>query len=174
MNEVNSSACFSSLELSLLRVSVPSLSSGSQLELTALSRPGAWWGLCRDIGLAVYLLVLDDILRSSPRPCSLVSLLSCASRPADAPSLLPETLRSLVGDGSIPPPMINCTPMMYRRRRQEKRKAKEEGTECRITDRPPRTPVGSVLSSPALGCEADRTSSDPSHPSFSSSSQISG
>lgn len=31
---------------------------------------------------------------------------------------LPETLRSLVGDGSLPPPLLNCTPAACLRRRR--------------------------------------------------------
>lgn len=38
--------------------------------------------------------------------------------------MLPETLRALVGDGSKPPPLLNCTPAaLLRRRREEKRRA---------------------------------------------------
>jgi len=56
-------------------------------------------------------------------------------------SLLPETLRSLVGDGTIPPPLLNCTPQAYRRRRREERQANEEGRPPVLVDRPMRVPV---------------------------------
>jgi hypothetical protein len=59
-------------------------------------------------------------------------------------SLLPETLRSLVGDGSIPPPALNCTPQAYRRRKREKRQAEQDGREATVVDRPPRVPVSCV------------------------------
>ena len=114
--------------------------------LSVLSWTGTGRSVCWDLGLAINLLVLDHILRCRPRSGHLVSSLA-KSRILNillSSSLLPETLRSLVGDGSIPPPMINCTPMMYRRRRQEKRKAHEEGRECKVADRPPRTPVSSL------------------------------
>ncbi|OCF58020.1 hypothetical protein L486_04047 [Kwoniella mangroviensis CBS 10435] len=39
----------------------------------------------------------------------------------------PETLRTLVGDGSLPPPLINCTPAALMRRKRELRELKEKG-----------------------------------------------
>ncbi|WWC87778.1 uncharacterized protein L201_002670 [Kwoniella dendrophila CBS 6074] len=39
----------------------------------------------------------------------------------------PETLRSLVGDGSLPPPLINCTPSALMRRKRELREVEENG-----------------------------------------------
>ncbi|RSH94560.1 hypothetical protein EHS25_004364 [Saitozyma podzolica] len=39
----------------------------------------------------------------------------------------PETLRSLVGDGSLPPPLLNCTPAALVRRKRELRELKERG-----------------------------------------------
>ena len=52
-------------------------------------------------------------------------------------SFMPETLRSLVGDGSIPPPPLNMSPPMFWRYR----KAKKHGEEVEKVDRPPRKPV---------------------------------
>ncbi|EIW66819.1 hypothetical protein TREMEDRAFT_13664, partial [Tremella mesenterica DSM 1558] len=40
---------------------------------------------------------------------------------------LPETLRSLVGDGSIPPPLINCTPAQLIKRKRHLRDMHERG-----------------------------------------------
>lgn len=124
--------------------------------LTVHSRTGTWWSVFWNVGLEIYLLVLDHILRCRPSTGRVVSAVVklLGRRKMLNRSLLPETLRSLVGDGSIPPPMINCTPVMYRRRRQEKRKAQGEGTECRVTDWPPRTPVSSMNQS-SSGCRAD-------------------
>ncbi|WWD16590.1 hypothetical protein CI109_101018 [Kwoniella shandongensis] len=39
----------------------------------------------------------------------------------------PETLRSLVGDGSIPPPLLNCTPAALLRRKRELKEMQEKG-----------------------------------------------
>ncbi|WVR03902.1 hypothetical protein IAU60_000901 [Kwoniella sp. DSM 27419] len=39
----------------------------------------------------------------------------------------PETLRSLVGDGSLPPPLLNCTPAALLRRKRELREAAQDG-----------------------------------------------
>ncbi|OCF32300.1 hypothetical protein I316_05968 [Kwoniella heveanensis BCC8398] len=39
----------------------------------------------------------------------------------------PETLRSLVGDGSLPPPLWNCTPAALLRRKQEMKEMRERG-----------------------------------------------
>ncbi|ORX37291.1 major facilitator superfamily domain-containing protein [Kockovaella imperatae] len=52
----------------------------------------------------------------------------------------PETLRSLVGDGSIPPPMSNMSPMMLYKHSKMKRDVKKRGEEWEHTDRPPRKP----------------------------------
>ncbi|ORY29520.1 major facilitator superfamily domain-containing protein [Naematelia encephala] len=41
----------------------------------------------------------------------------------------PETLRSLVGDGSIPPPLLNCTPAALLRRRRDNQASKDRGEE---------------------------------------------
>ncbi|KAK4686771.1 hypothetical protein P7C73_g3346, partial [Tremellales sp. Uapishka_1] len=53
----------------------------------------------------------------------------------------PETLRSLVGDGSIPPPALNCSPTMLFQRRKMKRAAKKMGEEGEHVERPPRKKV---------------------------------
>ncbi|KAG8855703.1 hypothetical protein FRB96_006747 [Tulasnella sp. 330] len=41
--------------------------------------------------------------------------------------LLPETLRSIVGDGSIPPPAFNASPMMLIKRQRTVKRAQERG-----------------------------------------------
>lgn len=51
---------------------------------------------------------------------------------------LPETLRSLVGDGSLPPPILNCTPMAYYRRRKR-------GVKVVIQERTKYAPLTSFL-----------------------------
>ncbi|WWC87498.1 uncharacterized protein L201_002388 [Kwoniella dendrophila CBS 6074] len=54
---------------------------------------------------------------------------------------LPETLRSLVGDGSIPPPALNTSPIILLRQRKMKRELKEKGeVEGEKVERPPRKP----------------------------------
>lgn len=55
-------------------------------------------------------------------------------------SFMPETLRSLVGDGSIPPPPLNMSPPMFWRYR----KAQKHGEGGEKVDRPPRKPVRQV------------------------------
>ncbi|WWC68737.1 uncharacterized protein I206_102671 [Kwoniella pini CBS 10737] len=39
----------------------------------------------------------------------------------------PETLRALVGDGSVPPPLLNCTPAALMRRKRELKELSEKG-----------------------------------------------
>ncbi|WRT65600.1 uncharacterized protein IL334_002545 [Kwoniella shivajii] len=39
----------------------------------------------------------------------------------------PETLRALVGDGSLPPPLLNCTPAALLRRKRELKRLQENG-----------------------------------------------
>jgi hypothetical protein len=56
-------------------------------------------------------------------------------------SFMPETLRSLVGDGSIPPPPLNMSPPMLWRHRQTKHKLAKAGEEGEHIDRPPRKKV---------------------------------
>ncbi|CAD6587454.1 MAG: hypothetical protein TREMPRED_004760 [Tremellales sp. Tagirdzhanova-0007] len=45
----------------------------------------------------------------------------------------PETLRSLVGDGSIPPPLLNCTPAALRKRRREIKDYRTRGEDMQAT-----------------------------------------
>ncbi|ODN97426.1 hypothetical protein L198_03990 [Cryptococcus wingfieldii CBS 7118] len=45
----------------------------------------------------------------------------------------PETLRSLVGDGSIPPPLANCTVPIYLHRRKEKKMLEERGEQLPVS-----------------------------------------
>lgn len=55
------------------------------------------------------------------------------------PSVMPETLRALVGDGSKPPPLFNCTPAaLIRRRREEKQRAHRHASDTPdvLEDRP--------------------------------------
>jgi hypothetical protein len=93
--------------------------------------------------MASDILVPHYLLRCSPPTSSLVSTLPRIR--SLTISLLPETLRSLVGDGSIPPPMLNCTPQAYRRRRREEKQAEKEGRPPVLVDRPPRVPVSSAM-----------------------------
>ncbi|WVQ78691.1 hypothetical protein IAT38_000778 [Cryptococcus sp. DSM 104549] len=53
---------------------------------------------------------------------------------------LPETLRSLVGDGSIPPPTLNSSPIMLYQRRKMERELRERGEEGEKVERPPPKP----------------------------------
>ncbi|WRT65469.1 uncharacterized protein IL334_002412 [Kwoniella shivajii] len=53
---------------------------------------------------------------------------------------LPETLRSLVGDGSIPPPALSASPMILIQRRKMAKKLRESGEEGEIIERPPKKP----------------------------------
>ncbi|WVR04031.1 hypothetical protein IAU60_001030 [Kwoniella sp. DSM 27419] len=56
---------------------------------------------------------------------------------------LPETLRSLVGDGSIPPPPLNTSPLVLWRQRKEIRAMREKGAGHaaeEIVERPPAKP----------------------------------
>lgn len=55
--------------------------------------------------------------------------------------IFPETLRSLVGDGSIPPPALCASPGMLIQRRKMQRELKEKGLEKTHVDRPPKKPV---------------------------------
>ncbi|KAG8990670.1 hypothetical protein FRB94_013187 [Tulasnella sp. JGI-2019a] len=50
----------------------------------------------------------------------------------------PETLRSLVGDGSIPPPTLNSSPIMLIKKRRMAREAKARGDRAEKMERPPR------------------------------------
>jgi hypothetical protein len=54
---------------------------------------------------------------------------------------MPETLRSLVGDGSIPPPPLSMSPPMLWHRRQMKRELAKTGGEKEHVERPPRIHV---------------------------------
>ncbi|ODO04663.1 hypothetical protein I350_05272 [Cryptococcus amylolentus CBS 6273] len=45
----------------------------------------------------------------------------------------PETLRSLVGDGTIPPPLTNCTVPIYLQRRKEKKMLEERGEQLPVS-----------------------------------------
>lgn len=56
-------------------------------------------------------------------------------------SFMPETLRSLVGDGSIPPPTFSMSPMMLFRKRQMDKDLKSRGEDKVHIDRPPPRPV---------------------------------
>lgn len=61
---------------------------------------------------------------------------SCYGPQADT-SFYPETLRSIVGDGSIPPPALNASPMVLYHRHQQKK----AGIEPEPVERPPHKPV---------------------------------
>lgn len=64
---------------------------------------------------------------------------------ADAiPSFMPETLRSLVGDGSIPPPPLNMSPPMLWQYRKVRRHHEKYGEEQEKVERPPHKPVSSL------------------------------
>ena len=54
---------------------------------------------------------------------------------------MPETLRSIVGDGSIPPPPLNMSPPMLWRHRKVKHQLAKTGEEGEHIDRPPRKKV---------------------------------
>jgi hypothetical protein len=49
---------------------------------------------------------------------------------------MPETLRSLVGDGSIPPPPLSMSPGMYWQQRKTEREYKARGEEIEHVARP--------------------------------------
>jgi hypothetical protein len=51
---------------------------------------------------------------------------------------MPETLRSLVGDGSLHPPKLNSSVRQLWYRRQALRKLREQGGEKEHVNRPPR------------------------------------
>ncbi|OWT38522.1 hypothetical protein AYX14_05816 [Cryptococcus neoformans] len=53
---------------------------------------------------------------------------------------LPETLRSLVGDGSIPPPALSASPVELYQRRKLAKKMAETGQELEPVQRPPPKP----------------------------------
>ncbi|WWD16739.1 hypothetical protein CI109_101170 [Kwoniella shandongensis] len=53
---------------------------------------------------------------------------------------LPETLRSIVGDGSMPPPAFNASPLILLRRRKMKKELAERGEVGEKVKRPPRKP----------------------------------
>lgn len=55
----------------------------------------------------------------------------------------PETLRSIVGDGSIPPPTLNASPIMILQRKRKERELRAAGLEPEEDDvaRPPHKPV---------------------------------
>lgn len=108
---------------------------------SSFSRSSIGRGVLVHSRMASNLLVPHYLLRCGTRTSSLVSTLLGYSLTI---SLLPETLRSLVGDGSIPPPMINCTPQAYRRRRREEKQADKEGRPPVLVDRPPKVPVSST------------------------------
>lgn len=55
-------------------------------------------------------------------------------------SFLPETLRSLVGDGSIPPPSLSASPVELYQRRKLAKKMAETGEELEPVQRPPCKP----------------------------------
>jgi len=58
---------------------------------------------------------------------------------------MPETLRSIVGDGSIPPPPLNMSPPMLWRHRKVKHQLAKTGEEGEHIDRPPRKKVRPCL-----------------------------
>ncbi|WWC60004.1 uncharacterized protein I303_102567 [Kwoniella dejecticola CBS 10117] len=53
---------------------------------------------------------------------------------------LPETLRSLVGDGSIPPPALNTSPIILLQQRKMKKDLAEKGEVEEVIEKPPRKP----------------------------------
>jgi hypothetical protein len=67
---------------------------------------------------------------------------------------MPETLRSLVGDGSLEPPTLNASPTMIYRRHKLAKQAKERAEKGQVVEeveeviRPPRKKVGT---DPAMG-----------------------
>lgn len=84
--------------------------------LTANSWARNWGHLGRNTWLEIDLLVLDDRERCLPHSYVLVRTDPSMELTV---SFFPETLRSLVGDGSYPPPTINLTPLaMLKRKRQ--------------------------------------------------------
>ncbi|ODO09248.1 hypothetical protein I350_02848 [Cryptococcus amylolentus CBS 6273] len=54
---------------------------------------------------------------------------------------LPETLRSLVGNGSIPPPKLNSSPMELYRNSKVSNKQAADGIQVEKVERPPRKPA---------------------------------
>jgi hypothetical protein len=56
-------------------------------------------------------------------------------------SVFPETLRSIVGDGSIPPPTLNSSPIMIVQRRRMERQLSAAGLASEPVDRPPHKKV---------------------------------
>ncbi|ODO06339.1 hypothetical protein L198_01571 [Cryptococcus wingfieldii CBS 7118] len=55
--------------------------------------------------------------------------------------ILPETLRSLVGNGSIPPPKLNSSPMELYRNSKVSKKQAADGIQVEQVERPPRKPA---------------------------------
>lgn len=89
-----------------------------------------------------YFLVFGHCGRCRPDTFNLVSP-SNVSRPHDGLthiSFLPETLRSLVGDGSIPPPSLSASPVELYQRRKLAKKMAETGEELEPVHRPPPKP----------------------------------
>lgn len=60
-------------------------------------------------------------------------------------SFMPETLRSLVGDGSIPPPPLSMSPGMYWHQRQMEKERKARGEEIEHVERPPAKRVRDII-----------------------------
>jgi hypothetical protein len=71
-------------------------------------------------------------VRGRGHVCSCQALTSIYDR------FMPETLRSLVGDGSLPPPKLNASIKQLWYRRQAMKKLREEGGEKEQVNRPPR------------------------------------
>lgn len=59
-------------------------------------------------------------------------------------SFYPETLRSIVGDGSIPPPALNASPIAIYQTRKHKAELKAAGIEEEPVERPPPKKVSFV------------------------------
>ena len=111
----------------------------------AESRAAAWRHLCVYPRVEVNLLVSGHHVRSSPRADALARTDLGFHVQADLTnwlSFFPETLRSLVGDGSIPPPLLNCTPAVLLRRKREMKEIRERGGEDVRVTRSHRAKVG--------------------------------
>ena len=63
---------------------------------------------------------------------------------------MPETLRSLVGDGSIPPPRLNSSPQQLWQHHKATVERKRTGVEKVHVDRPEKRKVSSDLTAAAV------------------------
>ncbi|KAM0753667.1 MFS general substrate transporter [Meredithblackwellia eburnea MCA 4105] len=123
--------------------SVIALGAGAISDIAQPSQRGTWMSFFNSgvsVGPAIGPL-LGGVLNSTLGWRSIFWFQAIATGVVLVPLILfyPETLRSLVGDGSIPPPALNTSPIILLQRRNMARKAKTEEEQEEVV-RPPKKP----------------------------------